>query len=300
MKSQEEKRLDALIRGRDYCNTHAVALNAIDVYGQVRAKFDASIAKVIAARKINMSDISNFAVTKAQAQSTMVEEVYKFMMRGAIKASEIGDSSLEYLLEHPITYFHINDAATIGVRCTEIKNILKNNMATLTNIKLADVTTMEEAISAFDLSIDSPKEAIDNRKANGTGPMTETLNDSNIPKNNMGKIFYSYLPALSDGWDQAIKVGRASSVRHISVVIKFTDELTGVVLKNVKCTFNNEITTVVKTSTKRGYVRVFSLLTGTWSAKCEHKIYTTHLIENIGVEDKRIARYEVVMKKKMS
>lgn len=298
MKSTEELRFDALIRARDFCILNNIALSAITEYAALKALLDSCIANIISARAINMADISNFAVAKSIAMNTMVDAVFKFMLRGAVKAAEINNADLEHLLNHPITYFQIHDAATVGVRCTEIKNIINTNIGVLTNIEPADVLAMEAAIAAFELLLNAPKEAIDNRKALGTARIKELLDISDAPRNNIGKVIYSYLPILVNGWVKAITVGISSSVRHTSIVIKFTDEMTGVVLKNVKCTFNNELETIVKMSTKRGYARVFSLLTGNWSAKCEHPVYTTQTIVNIGVDDLHIARYAVVLKKK--
>jgi hypothetical protein len=298
MKSVAELRLAALIRGRDYCKENEEDLNTVAEYAPLKLLFDAAILKVEIARSINMEDITMYAVVKLQKQIYMVDLVYMYELRGAMKANSLNKPELELSLSHPRTYISHNDDASVAVKAEEIKNILKNNKAVLTNIKDEDIDLMEEAILAYNDYLSAPREAIDHRKAFGTEIITDLENEADIPKNNMGKLIHSYFPNLAEGWDQAIRVGKSTGVRHTSIIAKCTDAETGVVLGKVKATISKGDVTLVKYSSALGYIRVYSLEAGNWTMVCEDPVYNTKTLENIGVDDHHIFRTNLVFQKK--
>jgi hypothetical protein len=259
---------------------------------------DAGIIKIETARAINMADITSYAAAKQQTQNYMVDLVYKFQLRGAVKAHELNNFDLEASLSHPKTYITVNDDAGIGVKAEEIKNILKSNKDDLTNIKDEDITLMENAIQAYNDILNAPKEAIDKRKAYGTDLINNLLNETDVPKDNIGKLIHSYFPDLVPGWDQAIKVGKSSGVRHTSIAIQFTVAGTELKLKNVKCTVTNGSETFTAKSTALGWVRFYSLITDKWTATCELETFETCTLSNIEADDYHVERHYVPLQKK--
>ena len=298
MKSFEELRLAALIRAQDFCNNHSADLATITEYPPQKAALDDAIIKITTARAINIENLSHIAVNKEEVQTQLIDLIFMYMLRAAVKAHEIPDVNLEASLSFPKTYLSINDDATVGVRAEEIKNIIKTNLTALTNIPPADITLMEDAILAYNNVLLAPKEAIDNRKATGTDIIPILLNQADIPKNMIGKLITSYLSSLVNGWEVAIRVGTPSGTRHTSIIIRCFDAEAMVPVINVNITFSKDGAPFTKTSNKLGYVRCYSMEVGTWSATTDNSIYQSINLDNIPVNDKKVLRYDLKLIKK--
>jgi len=297
MKTSEELRYAALIRARNFCDDHHTELNTITEYAPVRTKLDAVILKIENARAINMADIKTYAAAKAQTQNFLIGLVYPFMLRSAVVAHEGGYLDLEKLLTHPKNYFLRGDDAALGVRADEIISILSTNISKLPNLLPADINKMEAASTAYIDILNAPKEAINNRKAYGTSRLNSLLNEADIHKNNIGKIIISSFAALIPGWDEAIKVGKSSGVRHTSLAIHFLIAGTNTGLKNVKCTLTNGKETIILYSTRRGWVRFYGLTSDKWNATCEIDTYDTIIKSGIDVDDKHLEKIEIKLQK---
>jgi hypothetical protein len=298
MKTTEELRFAALLRGRDLCKENNTLLSTIAEYPPLKILLDAGIIKIETARAINMASITSYSAAKQQTQNYMVDMVYMYQLRGAVKAHELNQFELEDSLSHPKRYITNDDDAAIGVKAEEIKNILKDNMADLTNIKDEDITLMENAIQAYNDILAAPKEAIDKRKAYGTDRINNLLNETDVIKDNIGKFIHSYFADLVPGWDQAIKVGKSSGVRHTSITIQFTVAGTELKLKNVKCTITNGSETFTAKSSALGWVRFYSLITDKWTATCELESFETYTLSDIETDDYHVERHNVPLQKK--
>ena len=300
MKSTDKLRLDSLHRIQNLCDIYAVMLALILEFPPLRALLDAIVLKIEVARAINLQNITNFTTNKEITCVTMIETVYKYMLRGAIKAAELGLPLLEKSLSVPKTYLSHNDDSTIAVKCTEIKDILKTNIAILVNILPADITTMEAAIKAYTLALDAPKEAIDKRKNFGTTSVNKLLNQADPTKINIGKVFHSYFdPDVAAAFDLAAKIGKPSGRRKMSIAIRFVDADTGIPVLNVKTTVIKDTISFEKLSSKTGWIHHYSLEVGTWSATYENNMYFGGSITNIPVDLKKVARYNIKLRKKI-
>jgi hypothetical protein len=298
MKAFEELRLAALHRVQDFNVKHAVELAAINEFPVEKTDLDTSVTKIEKARAINAANIKTIAVEKTALQNAMAEIIYKYQLRAAVKAHQLGDMELELALDLSKDYMLKNNDDTVAVKAEEIKNVIKNNLAQLTNINPADITVMEDAITAYVNKKDETKEAIDDRKSLGTDPMPDLLNEADVPKNNIGKLVLSYLPDLAHEWDVAARVGRPTGVRHTSIAILITDALSGIRLKDVRCTITNGIETIAKLSSVRGWVKFFSLDNALWNIITEYPNYDTVTHENISTEESKITRLEIKLDKK--
>ncbi|MEI6124305.1 MAG: hypothetical protein WCQ95_11845 [Bacteroidota bacterium] len=288
MKVHDKLRLDALHRIQNLCDTYAVPLALILEFTPLKALLDGIITKIEVARAINAQNITNFTTTKEVTCITMAETVYKFMLRGAIKAAELNLSGLEKSLSIAKYQIIKSDDAGIAVKCEEIKEILKTNITVLTNILPANITTMETVIHAYNLALDAPKEAIDKRSIFGTHAVNKLLNEADAHKINMGKIFHAYLPAdVAAAFDLAAKIGKPTGRRHLSIHLNFLDVDTGGPVINVKTTFTKGSLSETRTSSKRGSIQIYSLEVGAWTATCESEIYKTVSQTNIDVQDKQ-------------
>ena len=297
MKTTEELRYDALIRIRDLCILYNIPLMLILMYPPLRLALDNHIAKIDAARAINQADTTNLAAIKELNLILMIEIVFKFMLRSAVQASELELPELEISLDHPITYFTATDDDTVSVRCEAIKKIMKTNLTTLTCLTAGDITDMEAAILAYNNSNKKPKEAIDNRKTKGTDEIVILLNAADPTKNNIGKVFHSYLPDAADLFDKAAFIGKSTGIRHTSIAIQILDSLANMPLKGVKITATNGTDTFEKLTTAKGWIRLYSLPNAIWNITIEYPNYITQHLLNIPSIDSKMTLLKIKLVK---
>ena len=144
---------------------------------------------------------------------------------------------------------------------------------------------MEEAIAYYNILESAPKDAIDYRKVKGTDPIPNLLKQAEIPRDYIGKIFYSSLTDYVDQYEKAIKIGQPVSQRHISAIITFLEAETGVPMQKVKATFTMGDKQHEKLSTKKGNARFTALPEGNYTLAAEYEGYTPILKNNVAISD---------------
>ena len=267
------------------------------MYPPLRLALDNHITKINAARAINQADTTNLAAIKELNLILMIEIVFKFMLRSAVQASELELPELEISLDHPITYFTATDDDTAAVRCEAIKQIMKTKLTTLTCLTAGDITDMEDAILAYNNSNKKPKEAIDNRKTKGTDEILILLNAADPTKNNIGKVFHSYLPDAADLFDKAAFIGKSTGIRHTSIALQILDSLANMPLKGVKITATNGTDTFEKLTTAKGWIRLYSLPNALWNITIEYPNYITQHLLNIPSIDSKMTLLKIKLVK---
>jgi len=297
MKTIYDLRLAALIRLQILCESISALLTPIEGYTALKTALDKAIKKVTDARAINEASIKDKAQIKVQARFSMVALVTKYLGRALVKANDVHDTTLLESLTFPKNYLSAADDNIVAVRADEIKTIIKDNLTILTNILIADIVLMDNAIALYNDLESAPKDAINHRKTEGTDPIPQYLSEAEIPRDFIGKIFLSDLPEYADAYNKAIKVGKSVSVRHISAIIKYTDAETAVVLRNVQATFISGDNVYVKTSTRRGFTRFHSLGNGNYSLTSELRNYQSDIKNNIAIEDSHILKLTIPLQK---
>ena len=297
MTALNELRLAALIRLQQLCDTLVLLLTPIEGYSDLKIALDKAIKKIKNARAINQASIKDKAQLKKDALSAMVTIVTHFLQIAQIKAFNAGTTNLMAALNFSKNYLNRADDNEANVRAEEIKNIIKGNLSVLTNILPADITEMEEAIAYYILFESAPKDAIDYRKVKGTDPIPNLLRKAEIPRDYIGKIFYSSLPEYADQYEKAIKVGKPTKKRHVSAIIKYLDAETGVVMRKVKTTFALGKKKHTKLSTRKGTARFTALPKGNYSLTSEHKGYLPVLKNNVAIADKHILKLTITLQK---
>ena len=205
---------------------------------------------------------------------------------------------LELSLDKPISYFSKGEDILIIQRCSEQKEIMKNNVATLTDITPANITMMEAKIQDFIAIHDKPNDSKKMKKVHATEPIHDKLNEIDGPKNILGKIVYGYLPDLISEWNEISRIGDSEGLHHTSLFVQYTGFDTGIHLKNVQCTLTDGITTITKKSSIKGWVRFYSLNPGEWTLTSTYMGYETDVLDKIGTDKDRIVNLEVKLKKK--
>jgi hypothetical protein len=298
MNKLEQSRYSADLRIQQFNIDHATLLSTINEYADEKSDFDTTVAEIATAAQNQTEDTTAITGDKALKKAAMIEAVLKFEQRACVKAQRLNLHELELALDKPLIWFQRADDEIAVFRCTEIKNLISNNIGGLTNISPADITAMETAITDFINVKEANDQAVDVKKATGTMPLPLLLDKADKYKVNMGKLIHSYLPQLADEWDEISKIGIPQGVRHTSIVIHILDSLGGMPLKDVKCTITDGTESFVKKSTKKGWVRVFSLPNALWNITAEFPNYETGILENIKTDENQITRLEINLQKK--
>lgn len=303
MKKIQQARYDADQRGQAFCLKYKTPLEAIgDDYLVPKALMDEKITDVGKAAQAQTPDTTVITEDKQLDKEGMGDVVYKFMLRAAVRASlstAEGAKELASALNKPLTYItDANDQPAIN-RATDLKDLMKNNRTTIvTNITDDDVEEMEAAIDSFAGIKNKNKEAVEEKKAEGTDKIDDLLDEVDVPKGLIGKLVYSYLPKQAHEWELMIKVGKAAGIRHLDLVIKYVDDATGEVMRGVKATIACVDSTLEETSSKLGYVRGYSMESANWSITSKKKGYKDDVKTNVGIgSDGKIVRMEVRMVK---
>ena len=289
-------RYNADKRAQDFCTKHNDDLITVDEYAAEKSSFDDKVKAVKIADEKQASDTTVITDDKALKKQKMVETVYKYELRGNIKAHQLGSTELELSLDKPESYVNAKDGNTAWTRAKDLKNIMKGNIDVLTNLTDANITEMEVAIDAYEGIMNVNKEAVSEKKATATDVITPLLDEADVPKGQIEKIVASYFPTYLEDWMVQTKVGKAAGIKHLNLVVKYFDSETNVVLAKVKTTAMIGDKKLIKYSTKKGYSRYKGMEHGNADVVSELAGYVTDTKTNVGISDE-VVKMEIKMKK---
>jgi hypothetical protein len=297
MKRFDIARYNANTRASDFMNDHDAELSGIDMYVQEKAAFLDAMAKLEAALQYQAKEVRGIVHEKARRKLAMAECIHKFALRASVQAQLLGMHDLEKGLTWPLSDISYCDGVLSVTLAESQKELMKKNMDVLTVIAAADIIEMEASIKAFNDTLIQPKDQIKLRKAHGHDSIPVYLKEISLHRNNIGKIVHSFLSAKASEWDVRTRVGKPHGIRHLSVAIYFCSAKSRIRLKNVKCTLTDGKETIVHKSTRRGWVRFYSLPGGNWTATCELPGYETQTLYNIGAQEGKVTWLEVKFRK---
>ncbi len=293
MTKKENARYDAAERGSLFLTTYDVQLMAIVLYAVLKVKYFDLFDKLTQARLKQIEQTGDITALKKALKSIMINTIYKFMLRASVQAFNLDKPDLAVSLGKPLVYLTQGSDNDAVAHCTDMRKIMSDNATTLDVIEPADLDAMEAAIKAFKLVLAKPKAKIKAKKAEGTNPIPGLLNDLDVIIDKIGKLILSYLPQLSATWVSEMKVGKPSGIRHTSLALLSLDAATGTALPKVKVTLKKGSKTIVKYSTKRGWIRAFNLESGNYDITIQHETIQTVHLTDIGVNNKRVVKLEV-------
>jgi hypothetical protein len=297
MNTKQMTRYSTNERALHFLNDHDEELSGIVLYVPIKAAFEAGMLKLNAAQVKQAKQIAPVTQNKKRMRLVMAETMVKFLDRAAVQCHNNGEFSLGKAFTKGITYFTVGKYSEAPDKARNLKDLICENHENLTVISDDDITEMETAISQFEAVQNNPKLEIIDRKATATKMIPKVLNELDTLKDQMGKIIYSYLPHLAHGWEETIKVGHSTAIRHVSLVIKIEDSVVKVPLPKVKCTVSHGKDTHVKYSTRLGSVRFKGLQENIWDITLEHSDYHTEFCERIATFEKKITRLHIPLKK---
>lgn len=290
MTKPQQLRYAALCRIDKICTDNSAVL---DIYPEAlieRTNLHNCILKLEKAKELALANLKPIAFNKAFRQKAMIDTVFKYMLRSSIKAGQEGEIELKVSLSISRYKVTQNRDTTIAALMEKMKDIMKNNLGILTNLDNDAITEMENAILAYNKVGNAPKKSSNKRKALGTDLTAQLLNDGDLHKANMIKLFHSYLPDQAPLIDVSSRVGKHTGIRHISIAIQVFIARTDIPLKNVKCTLTNSSDTIVHRTTQRGWAKFYSLHNSSWNITIEYPTYKTAFLLNIIALEGKITR----------
>ncbi len=273
-------------------------LQTITLYPPLKTKLDNKMTLCRAAKQRQYDQTGYITTDKGVLHAIMVGVIFTNIGNSCVQAYNLGKPDLAKALDKNLTYLTSGSFARSVGRCTELLNFIIANNTTLTIVTPADVTAMTKAIKDFNTIINMPKSEIKARKAEGTDPIPGLLNDVDEIKYFIGKLLHAQRPDLAHKWDDEIKVGSPTGVRHTSIAVQYTDSETGVPIKNVKTTLDNGVNKYIKTSSKNGWSRAYSLSSDNYSVTSEHASFVTDTKTGIGINNRKMVTLFIKLQKK--
>lgn len=230
MNNVQRAKLDSYGRVVDFETKFATELTTIDEYAEEQTIFDTSYGKIKAAvmNQQAKAGASNEAVELAK--KAMASVTIKYALRGKVKAKQIGNTTVANKLdiaESTILRATKTEAVEIAA---EIKTVLNDNIAALTNITAGNITEIGGKITAYDEMKDDPIESVQTKKATGTDILPEEFDKADEANENKLGLVQSYFgesnPTMVDEMELALKIIN-TGIRHTPVDIKVVADESG-------------------------------------------------------------------------
>ena len=273
-------------------------LMAILLYPPFKASFLTNLARLEIAKLIQSGQTTSVTMNKKIMKQTLAHVFYIFNLRCSVQAASLNNTELKKFFDVKESYIgKANDSDAITYAKAFLKKMTDNN-AILTIIDPSNLTTMQDAIDAFENIMNMPRIIRKQAKSEGTDVIDDIQNDINEDKNNIGKIIHSYELTFAHQWDVDSVIGKPSGTRNTSIVIQFKSAIGETHLKGVICTITSGSETHTLKSTKEGYVRFYSLPNNVWNMTSVHPDYENFSQTNITTDDTKIIRLTCKLIKK--
>lgn len=295
MKKNQNDRYESLKRVQQFNFKNSVPLGEIDEYADEVSDLNTTLSAIETADKNKAEDTSGDSSDKTKAREKMADTIIKYTLRAYVKAKRLGNIVLAKETEHTKSYIlHVKDTDAI-THATNLKNLMKDNLATLTNLDNNAITEMENAIARFTALKDMPAYNVRSKKASGTDLLSPLINHGMDISDNMKKLLHSYYSgsALADEFDLISQV-ITKGIHHSGAYFTITDEnnnpIAGVV---------NTIASLDKTANTDidGTAEIIEIKTGTYDITHTHPDYQP-ATSRVVIERGRIAKVSVMLKKK--
>jgi len=229
MNNRQRAKNDSYDRIADFNTRNAVVLAAIDGYAIEQTAFNTAHAAVeTAGGKQQVTTGKNRELADDDKQD-MAKLLAKLAMKASVKAGQAGNVTLEQQLDVTESYFFKATKIVALQRALVVRNLLNDNLATLTNIKPADITAADSAIATYDAAKDEPIENVQLKKAQGTDQLPAAYTTADKAINNMFKLVKSELTDTHPEIVAELELAKEiidTGIRHTEVdftIVSFTD-----------------------------------------------------------------------------
>ena len=166
-------------------------------------------------------------------QNELINTLIPFALLGAVQARTANNEILSEKLTHYPTYLSQVSRTIILIRATEIRNALNENLHTLANptgiittVTPANIATVDALLASFQVTAQHPKEAIIERKTQGTEVLVKEFKAVDDAVDTISDlIFATYLVSNPDRISEfnACKKLAIYGVRHTGFLAFISD-----------------------------------------------------------------------------
>jgi hypothetical protein len=284
-------------RSWDFLIVNDTELKTCQLYLPLKALLENRMNLITVAKQKQFEQTGYITTDKGYHKNLVGNTIWKFANRGSSQAFILNKPDLSAALNKPISFIMRGKDSEVYGKSNDLYLLMKQNESTLTEIKADDFTEMEGVLKDYNDILNAPKEEIKEKKTEGTDPIPGLLDEVDVIKDHLGKMIQSYFAHLYSKWVEIIKVGSPLGMRKTSMVVLLTEDITKVILRKVKVTLVKGDATYVKYSSKKGYVRYYSLEPGNYTLKAEYDFYTSFEKADIGIDEKHIEKMTVALKK---
>ena len=163
-------------------------LMAILLYPPFKASFLTNLARLEIAKLIQSGKTTSVTMNKKIMKLTLAHVFYIFNLRCSVQAASLKNTELKNFFDVKESYIATaTDANALTYAKVFLKKMIDNN-GTLTIIDPSNLTTMQDAIDAYENVMKMPRIIRKQAKAEGTDVIDDIQKDINEDKNNIGKI----------------------------------------------------------------------------------------------------------------
>ena len=185
-----------------------------------------AVAEIEAGEDVQETDIRGITENVTKAKEDMAETIIIYAHKAIPLARKADRLDLVKILKREETYILKASKATALARARVIKKTLETNTSIFTNIKPADITDMDDKIEVFNTIKESPSDAIDTRKDDGTKAIMTAYIKGNGALLNIYDFFYGHYqisqPALVKQLADLMKIEQ-EGVHHTGISCLFRD-----------------------------------------------------------------------------
>ena len=297
MKKSESAKIASNGRVKIFIDTYDAMLILITLYATVKTSFLLHLSQLKDAVDKQVEDIKMWAETKRTSKKNLGNIIIKFATRASVQADQLHLDEIMLALTKPLTYITKASGEIALSRARDLLKVMVDNNAQLTIIQAADITAMDEAIKKYDSLVNMPKIEIESRKAEGTSRIAAIQKEVDKDKADIGKIVYSFLPDLTESFNDAARIGQAPGTRKLRLVIHVADAVGGSSLRKADCYITNGIKSFTTKTGKGGIAKFFGLENGLWNVVIRVDNYPIFKQDEVTIDSKKIVKMEVSLKK---
>ncbi len=190
-KLQNDKN-ETLARIKKFLSKYATDLATIIEAAVEIATINNSTTIITNAAQLQADPVGDAADAAEVAKMAMGNLLHKFALRAAIKAKQLGNVELSGKLRQPISFYTLASKGLAVQRCSQIKQLMSDNAAILTNIVAANHTDMAAAITKYNDLKEVPIQEIQNKSANATDVLPDAFKAAFDAIDNLYDLVFSY------------------------------------------------------------------------------------------------------------
>lgn len=191
MKNMQVSKVESYNRIHDFNGANHTLLDTIDGYPDEVIKFEASLVNVNEAADNQEIETTGTVKDAKIAKKKMADVTVGYGLQGAVKAKSLGNNDLADNLWHFSDYIYRATKIEAVNRADKIRNFLNDNLGSLTNITAANITEIDDTITAYKALEEKPQDIIKGvRKSEGTEALPPAFKITDDCVDNMYALIY--------------------------------------------------------------------------------------------------------------